>query len=582
MVTNSQIAAALSEIGTLLELHGENPFRTNAYHAAARAIDQIAEDIAPRVEKGEWTHYPGIGKTLHEKIDALVRTGRIPQLDELRANTPAGWLQMLRVPRLGPKKVRALADAGIGDLDELRRACETGVVATIKGFGAKTQQNILEGIGFLETAGGRIRLDTADRLAAPILESLRLVPGVKRAEVCGSVRRRKETIGDLDFLVSAADPGPVMDCFAATPGVKQVMNRGDTLLSVLLTLGDGPAEAHIRADLRVVKDSQFASAQHHFTGSADHNIAMRGRGQDMGFKINEYGLTGPKGGVKVASEAELFAALGLSYIPPEMRENTGEIAAAEQGHVPRLLEAGDVRGVFHNHTTASDGVATLEQMAGEARRLGWEYLGIADHSQSLTVARGLTPERVRRQHRDIDEFNAQTKGFRLFHGTECDILADGSLDFPDGLLAEFDYVVVSVHSHFAMPREEMTRRIVRAVSHPQVTMLGHATGRLLLKRAGYDVDLDAVIDAAAEHGTMIEINAQPMRLDLDWIHVRRARDKGVMIVINPDAHSTEELSLYSYGVDVARRGWLTKDDVFNTRTRAEVEKTFAAGKKFGA
>lgn len=564
-MTNSQIAALIDEIGTLLELKGENPFRSNSYHAAARAIDQVTDDIAARVRGGDLGHIPGVGEAIREKIEALVNTGAIPQLEELRAATPPGLLQMLRLPGMGPKKVKSLFDTGIKDLQELKAACDAGTVAKLKGFGPKSQQNILDGLAFLERVGGRIRIDIADALAEPIVAMLRSLKGVKRVEACGSLRRRKETIGDLDFLVSCAQVDAVMDAFAAMPGVVQVVARGETLTSVLLPVGDGPSASTVRADLRVVDDKQFPFALHHLTGSKEHNVAMRGRAQQRSFKMNEYDLVGPKGSVKCKTEEDIFQALGLEYVPPELRENTGEIAAAENDAIPKLVEVKDIRGVFHNHTTASDGINTLEEMAAAAQALGFEYLGIADHSQSLTVARGLSPDRVKQQHKEIDALNKKLKGFHVFKGIECDILADGELDYDDDVLASFDYVVASVHTLFGQSRSDMTARIIKAVRHPRVTMLGHSTGRLLLQRDGYEVDLDAVLKAAAESDTMVEINAQPKRLDVDWIHARRAKELGIRLVINPDAHATDELALYRYGVDVARRGWLTADDVLNSR-----------------
>jgi DNA polymerase (family 10) len=569
---NADIAAALSEIGTLLELKGENSFRTNSYHAAARVIDQLTVDVAQHVLAGDLRKIPGVGDSMKEKIESLVRTGSIPQLNELRDATPSGLLQILRVPGLGPKKVKALADTGIADLVALKAACDAGQIAKLKGFGAKTQSNILNGIAFLEKAGGRIRIDVADTLAQPIIAMLRSLKGVKRAEACGSLRRRKETIGDLDFLASAKNAGPVMDAFGAMPGVSQVINRGDTLTSVLLVIGSGPAASSVRADLRVVDDAQFPFGLAYFTGSKEHNIVMRSRAQARGLKLNEYALTGAKGDVACKTEDDIYKALGLTYVPPEQREDTGEFAAVEQNKLPKLITVDDIRGVFHNHTTASDGANSLEEMAEAAKALGFEYLGVADHSQSLNVARGLTPERVREQHKQIDALNKKLKGFRIFKGTECDIMPDGSLDFSDEVLATFDYVVASVHTHFQQSRDEVTARIVRAVRHPNVTMLGHATGRLLLQRDGYPVDLGTVFAAAAESGTMIEINAQPKRLDVDWVHARRAKEMGISIVINPDAHATEELALFRYGVDVARRAWLTASDVVNTRSLRDIEK----------
>jgi DNA polymerase (family 10) len=571
-----QVAAALDEIGTLLELQGENPFRCNAYHNAARAIEQLETDLGEVVAQGKLGEIPGIGETLVEKITALVTTGSLPFLDKLRAKTPAGLLQMLRVQGLGPKKVKALYDnLKIDDLDKLRAACEAGEVAKLKGFGAKTQQKILDGLQFLSEVGNRKRIDQALPLARALLDGLRDAPGLIRMELGGSLRRRKETINDIDILASAADAAPIMERFIRLPQVVQVTNHGDTKSSIIATNGlSGDAKIVMNADLRVVSDEQFPFALHYFTGNKDHNIAMRSRAQAMGLKLNEYALAGDERSVKCKDEAALFKAFGLEFIPPEMRENTGEIDAAEKKALPELVTVDDIQGVFHCHTTESDGHNTLEEMAAAAKALGLKYLGIGDHSQSLTVANGLSPERVRRQQEAIDALNKKLKGFRVFKGTECDILADGSLDFPDDLLATFDYVVASVHTHFNQPREQMTERIVRALQNPHVTMLGHATGRLLLRRDGYAVDLEKVIQTAARENKMIEINAHPMRLDLDWVHCKRAKALGVKLVINPDAHSTHDLAYYSYGVDVARRAWLTKEDVFNTHTAAQVAKEF--------
>jgi DNA polymerase (family 10) len=572
-----QVAAALDEYGTLLELQGENAFKCNAYHKAARTLEQLETNLADAVRSGQLGQLPGIGERLQEHILELHRTGRLDQLDELRRKTPPGLLKMMRIQGLGPKKIKAMYDElGVDDLDKLRVACEAGQVADLKGFGEKTQQNILKQLQFLGQAGQRVRIDQAQPLARALLEGLGSAPGIVRMELCGSLRRRKETIADIDILVSADNASPIMDRFVSLPGVSQVIGRGDTKSSVTVADDRGVT---MQADLRVVKDSQFAFALHYFTGSKDHNIAMRQRAIDRGLKLNEYALAGPDRSIACKDEADLFRALGLDYIPPELRENTGEVEAAEAHRLPKLVEADDIHGVFHCHTNASDGGNTLEEMAEAARELGLQYLGIGDHSQSLTVANGLTPRRVAEQQRHIDALNKKLKGLHVFKGIECDILADGRLDFDDDVLASFDYVVASVHSYFKQSREEMTARIVRAISHPRVTMLGHATGRLLLRREGYEVDLEAVLQAAAKHGTMIEINAHPQRLDLDWVHCKRAKALGVKLVINPDAHSTDDIALYRYGLDVARRGWLEKKDVFNTQTLAQVTKALAARKQ---
>ncbi|HZZ80439.1 MAG TPA: DNA polymerase/3'-5' exonuclease PolX [Gemmataceae bacterium] len=568
----AEVAAILEEIALLLELQGENPFRANAYAKAGRTIAQLEQNLDEIVKAGTLSDIPGIGATLRDKITLLVTTGSLPFYDDLKAKTPAGWLQMLRLPGMGPKKVKLLSDSlGIDDLTKLKAGCEAGTVAKLKGFGEKTQKNILEGLLFLDQMGARIRLDQALAIAEFLIESLRPIAGIKRMELCGSVRRRRETIKDIDILVSSDKPAPIMEAFVKLPIVKKVIGHGETKSSITVEVSDSHTRpVLINADLRVVSDKQFPFALTYFTGSKEHNIRLRQRSIDYGYKLNEYDLAGCK--AKIRDEHDLYKALDLDFIPPELREDTGEIDSAALHTLPHLMEYKDLQGVFHNHTTASDGTASLEQMAEAARNLGFKYLGIADHSQSLNIANGLSVARVKQQQKEIDALNAKLKGLHIFKGTECDILPDGSLDFDDKTLASFDYVVASVHTHFNLPLEEMTARIVKAIQHPRVTMLGHATGRLLLRRDGYKVDLDAVLHAAAKAGTMIEINANPNRLDLDWIHCKRAKALGVKLVINPDAHSTDDLAVTRFGVDVARRGWLEKKDVFNTLTLDDVAK----------
>jgi DNA polymerase (family 10) len=568
-----QVAGILDEIGTMLELQGESSFRCRAYHNAARSLEQLETTLADVIAQGKLRDIPGIGDTMQEKITTLVETGSHPYYEEQKKKVPAGLLEILRLPSVGPKKVKILFDKlGIDDVEKLRQACQSGEVAKLKGFGAKTAQKILEGIQFLEQAGKRVRLDQALEIGEALLAGLRECPGVIRSELCGSLRRRKEVINDVDILASADDAGPIMDRFVSLPGVTQIIGRGETKCSVTVSHGAGSSRYLMNADLRVVSDEQFPFALHYFTGSKEHNITIRARAQSYGLKLNEYELAGAKGAVKCKDEDAIFKTLDLDPIAPELRENTGEVDAAAEHRLPHLIQPEDIEGVFHCHTDWSDGTATLEEMAKAAKALGLKYLGIADHSQSLAFANGLTPERVRKQIAEIDALNKKLKGIHLFKGTECDILADGRLDFDDKVLGLFDYVVASVHALFNMPEAEMTARIVRAVSHPRVTMLGHATGRLLLRREGYKVDLEAVLQAAAKNGTMIEINAHPQRLDLDWVHCKRARALGVQLVINPDAHATGEIDLYRFGVSVARRAWLEKKDVFNTQSLAQVTK----------
>ena len=574
----NEVAAVLEEIATLLELQGENPFRCNAYVKAARAIAQLETNLADVVAAGKVDDIPGVGSTLKDKITTLVTTGRLPFYEELKAKTPPGLLDMLRLPGIGPKKVKALHDElGVDDLEKLGAACQAGQVAKLKGFGEKTQAKIIEGLAFIDLLGGRLRLDQAETLAGLVLDQVRQFPGVQRLELCGSLRRRRETVKDIDLLVSSDRPGPIMEAFCQLPQVRKIIGQGDTKSSIVVAAADLDGKMVLmNADLRVVADDQFPFALNYFTGSKEHNIAMRQRAIQFGLKLNEYALTGPKQTITCKEEADIYRALDLEYVPPELREDTGEIAAAAAKTLPTLVPHDAVQGVFHCHTTWSDGTASLEQMALAAKKYGYKYFGIGDHSQSLKMARGLEPERVLQQHAEIDALNARIKGIHLFKGTESDILPDGSLDYSEELLARFDYVVASVHTHFNLPEAEMTARIIKAISHPRCTMLGHATGRLLLRREAYKVDLEAVLQAAAKHGKMIEINASPYRLDLDWIHCKRAKALGVKLVINPDAHAPDQIAYTRFGVDVARRGWLETADVFNTQNLAQVKKALAA------
>jgi DNA polymerase (family 10) len=579
-MTKDDVADALDEIGTLLELKGENAFRTNAYHNAARLVQSLPGDLEQMVAEGKLEEVRGIGDALALKISTLVTTGKLPYLEDLRASIPAGLVQMLRLPGLGPKKVKALHETlGIDTIEKLKAACEAGEVAKQKGFGAKTQQKILDGLAFIDKVGNRVRIDLALPLGTALLEQIREFPGVIRSELCGSLRRRKETVADLDILVSSKDAQPIMDRFVKIPEVVQILAQGPTKSSVLAAMHVRGEKVTMQADLRVVTDEEYPFALLYFTGSKEHNIRLRQRAIERELTLNEYALAGEKKSVKCKTEEEIYAALGLPFILPELREDTGEIEAGEAKTLPALIADTDIRGVFHNHTTYSDGTATLEEMALAAKKLGLEYFGVGDHSQSLTIARGLPPGAVRKQWAEIDRVNEKLKGVQIIKGTEADILEDGSIDYDDELLAGFDYVVASVHSHFNMPEADMTTRVCKALAHPAVTMLGHATGRLLLRREGYKINLEEVLKCAAKHGKMIEINAQPSRLDLDWKYVKRAKAMGIPIVINPDAHSTGEIALYKYGVQVARRGWLTKDDVFNTRSLAEVMKELARRKK---
>ncbi|MSR31834.1 MAG: DNA polymerase/3'-5' exonuclease PolX [Gemmataceae bacterium] len=574
-MTNDQVASALSEIAVLMELLGENSFRVNAYHNASRAVAQLGGDIATLVKEGTLNGVAGIGATMQEKITTLVTQGKLPYLEELKGKVPAGLLEMLRVGGLGPKKVMALhKELGIDSLEKLKASCNQGEVAKLKGFGEKTQAKILEGIQFLSTVAGRVRLDEAQVTAAAFLQLLEKVPGMQKIEVCGSLRRRNETVRDIDILIAAKNPTPVMDAFVSAPGVMQVLGKGETKSSVLANIIGGETSRNIQVDLRVVSEKEFPFALAYFTGSKDHNVALRGRAQDQGMKLNEYALEKVGEKIDCTEEKDIYKALGLQWVPPEMRENSGEIALAEKDALPELVQPGDIRGVLHCHTTYSDGVDSLTEMVDAARKLGFDYFGIGDHSQSLKVANGLSPERVKEQHKELDHLQSSLGNFRVFKGIECDILADGSLDYDDEVLGWFDYVVASVHTHFQMAREEMTQRVLRAIRHPKVTILGHPTGRLVLRRDAYALDLEAVFKEAAKTGTAMEINAHPLRLDLNWVQAKYAKELGIPLVINPDAHSKGEVSLFTYGVSVARKAWLTAKDVLNTSKAKEMEKFF--------
>jgi DNA polymerase (family 10) len=582
-MTKNEIAGVLEEIGVLLELKGENPFKVRAYHAGARALETLEEDVGTVIAEDRLQAITGIGEALAKKITELQATGRLGFHEKLKASIAPGLVEMLEIPGLGAKKIKALHEKlGISAVAELARACAEGRVAALDGFGEKSQEKILAGIRNRAAYARRHRWWEAFAVAEPILQGLRALPQVRRAEHAGSLRRGLETVGDLDFLVAAEAWAPIVEWFTTRPEVREVTAKGETKASVRYAGG-------LQADLRIVPPTQFAFALHHFTGSKDHNVQMRQRALARGLSLSEWGLVPAEGEgtakekaaaqrksrsaklENIQSETDLFAALGLHYIPPELREGQGEIEAAEKGELPRLIEAADLRGVFHNHTTASDGRNTLVEMVAAAQGHGWEYLGIADHSKASFQANGLDEKRLRRQIAEIAALN-QSGRFttQVLAGVECDILPDGRLDLDEALLRELDYVVVSVHSAFTQSEAEMTTRIIRAIEHPCATMLGHPTGRLLLKREGYSVNVAKVIDAAVANRVAIELNASPLRLDLDWRHWRRAAERGLYCVINPDAHDTAGLEHVRAGINAARKGWLTAEHVLNTRGLAGV------------
>ena len=567
-MTKDEAAAALREIGTILELQGENPFKCRAYHAAARTLETAPADLGELVRSGRLGELPGIGEALREKITTLVITGQLPYLEKLRASIPPGLLALLDIPGLGPKKLKVLREKlKIESREALENACRDGRLAALEGFGEKTASNLLEAIARRAAYGKLHRLGDALPVARDLLAQLRKCRAVQKAEIGGSLRRGKEVVKDLDLIVSSSRPTEVMKAFTTAPQVEKVVARGETKSSVLLAGG-------LPCDLRVVPAESWASALAHFTGCKEHNIALRQRAIDRGLHLSEWGLfpEGSKKALPLREEKDLHRALGLAYMPPEIREDQGEISAAEKNKVPELVTRGEIRGCLHNHTVASDGQDTLEAMAKAAADLGLEWLGIADHSRSSFQANGLNEKKLREQIGAIRAYNRQKPACTLLAGTECDILKGGKLDFPDTILAELDYVIASIHAGFSSEEKENTNRLIRAMENPFVTCLGHPTGRLLLEREPYPVDIPAVLAAAAETGTWIELNCNPWRLDLDWRWWHRARDLGVLCCINPDAHQTGHLRFLDLGVTVARKGWLRAADVINTRTLAQLRK----------
>jgi DNA polymerase (family 10) len=558
-----EISDVLGEIATLLELKGENPFKIRAYQSGQRALDTLDENLGTLIEEERLGDIKGFGKALTDKIATLYRDEPLPFFEELKASVAPGLIEMLEIPGLGAKKIKKLHDElGVDSIEGLTEVCESGQVATLPGFGAKTAEKILSGITNREAYSQRHLWWAANETAQPILEGLRGLAQVERAEAAGSLRRKMETVGDLDFIAASNEPGPIMDWFVSLDGVQEVSGHGNTKSSVRF-------EGGMQADLRVVPPEQFVFALHHFTGSKDHNVAMRSRALSKGYSLSEWGLrTEEKAAMAVdsiADEAELFKLLDLHYITPELREGIGEIESAELSELPELVHVEDLKGVFHNHTHASDGEHSIEEMTQAAQDLGWDYLGLADHSKASFQANGLDEARVEEQIEKIKAVNASGQfSCHVFSGIECDILKDGSLDLKDSTLEKLDYVVVSVHSSFTLSEEEMTQRIIRAIEHPCTTMLGHLTGRLLLKREPYAVNFEKVIDAAVANKVIIEMNAHPRRLDMDWRHWKKAASKGLLTSVNPDAHSVNGFKYVSAGINACRKGWLTADSVFNT------------------
>ena len=564
-----KVAEILVEIGTLLELKGENPFKTRAYANAARTIESLNEPLAKLVAEKRLGEIKGIGQALEQKITELVETGKLKYYDELKASIPPGMIEMLEISGLGPKKIQALNQKlGIDSIEKLETACKKGKVAELDGFGEKTAANILEGIERKRTYASKHLLSAALRAAEPLLENLRAHDEVIRCSAAGSLRRFKEIIGDIDLLASSKNPKDVIEFFVSQPGILKIIAKGETKASVIL-------EGGIQSDLRVVSDKEFPFALMYFTGGKEHNIVMRQRAIARGLRLNEYGLfkskeetRDPKLLVSCKTEEEIFGKLELPYIEPELREDSGEFAAAEKNELPKLIEWTDLKGSLHNHSTWSDGHNTLEEIAEYMENLGLAYWAITDHSKSSFQANGLDAKRLREQIKEIKKINEQfaKRGseFRLLAGTEVDILKNG-LDFDDEVLSELDVVVASLHVP-SSDEAENTKRLVRAAENKYVHIIAHMTGRLLLEREPYPMNVPAVIDACAKTGTWLELNCNPHRFDLDWRHWNYAKSKGVKCVINPDAHRNEHAGFLRLGAGIARKGWLEQMDVINALT----------------
>ena len=568
---NASIAAQFEDLASLLELEGANAFRVRAYRNAARTLESLTDSLADLVaaDPDQLQELPGIGKDLAEKIERIVQTGQLPQLEELKARIPADVVTMLRIPGLGPKKVAVLFhELHLTTLDQLKDAAERGIVSQQKGFGKKTEQIILEGLEHLAQAGSRFYLADVQPLVAEIVAGLRELADVSAAEPAGSVRRLKETIGDLDVVVAADSPAAPMQFLAEHPRIDKVLAQGETKQRVRfkpLTSCYTPAGARslLEMDLRVVPPASFGAALQYFTGSKEHNIVTRRLAQQQGWKLNEYGLFDGEKAIAGAEEAEIYARLNLPWIPPELREDRGEFELTEQT-VPRLLEVSDMQGDLHMHTTATDGTASIREMIEAARQRGLKYIAITDHSQRVSMANGLTADRLRAHWDEIRRIREDFTDIDVLCGIECDILEDATMDLPDDVLAEAEWVIAVLHYGLKPPREQIQKRLLQAIRNPHVHMIGHLTGRLIGARPGADVDFETVFQAAAEEGVLMEINAHPSRLDLDDLRAAQAKSYGIPIVINTDAHSLGGFDVMQWGVAQARRAGLTTADVANT------------------
>ena len=569
-VHNAEVAELFNRLADLLEIEGANVFRVRAYRRAAQTIEDLPVSVAEMVEQGQdLSKLPGIGRDLAGKIEEIVKTGKFTALEEVTARLPSSLATLVAVPGLGPKRVQLIHDKlGVRSLEDLAAAARAHKLRTLPRFSPKLEARILEELERHRTTERRFRIATAAEFAEALRAYMQRCPGVEQVVVAGSYRRCKETVGDLDLLVTCAKSKPVIEHFVAFEEVAEITAKGSTRAAIALKAG-------MQADIRVVPAKSYGAALHYFTGSKDHNIHIRKLGQARGLKINEYGIFRDDKRIGGRTEEEVFAAVGLPYIEPELREDRGEIEAAQEGRLPKLVTLADIRGDLHCHTNASDGKNTLVQMVEAARARGYEYLAITDHSKHATVARGLDEKRLAKQLDEIDRLNDSLDGFRVLKSCEVDILADGTLDLPDRILKRLDFVVCAVHYKFDMDAKSQTERILRAMDNPYCKILAHPTGRLLLDRAGYALEIERVLRGAKERGCFLELNSHPSRLDLDDVHCKAAKEMGILISIGTDAHSTMGLDAIRYGVGQARRGWLEPKDILNTRPWPELKRLLA-------
>jgi DNA polymerase (family 10) len=558
---NKTIADIFTEIADILEIQGENPFRVRSYRNASRTIQDMSRSLESLVNAGENPEeIPGIGKSMSEKIQEILSTGKCHTLEELRSRFPPGLTELLKLEGLGPKKVKSLyEELSVDSVDRLEKAAQAGRLRNLPGMGLKTEEKVLKSIEHYRAGMGRFKLSVGFQYAEALLRHLKGVPGVKRLDPAGSFRRRRETIGDLDILAICGKGCRVMDRFAGYGDVAEVLAKGETKSSVRLKCG-------LQVDLRVLEEESYGAALHYFTGSKAHNVAIRERAKEKGLKVSEYGVFRAKDEKRLsgAEEEDVFKAVGLPLIPPELREDRGEVQAAEKGTLPRLIELSDIRGDLQMHTTASDGKNSILEMARKAKEMGYAYIAITDHSKAVRVAGGMDEKELAKHLKEIEKANRQISGFRILKGVEVDILPDGTLDLKDDILRECEVVLASVHSRFNMETEEMTRRVIRAIQNPTVKVLAHPTGRLILEREPFKINLREVVQAAVDYGVVLEVNAYPDRLDLKDVDARMARDLGAKLAINTDAHSAFQLELMKFGVFTARRGWIEARDVINT------------------